>query len=180
MTGWTVTPGATTSSTALTPWLSTTEYESGTASTSVAQQTVNLLAAGYTATQLNSGSLQVAFGGEVALLGSSPTAQISILFLDGGGNAIGNAIVVPAGTSVGSWMRVFDTVYVPTGARSVEYVFGVSQTNNNSPSNALLDDAFLGVIPQGQGVDQGVRTSPDNLADDSTLGRITSPRRCST
>ena len=68
----------------------------------MAQQTVNLVAAGYTATQLDSGSLQVAFGGEVALLNGSVSAQISILFLDGGGNAIGNAVVVPAGTSVGS------------------------------------------------------------------------------
>ena len=43
----------------------------------------------------------------------------------------------------------------------------------DNSNGALLDDAFLGVIPQGQGVDQGVRTSPDNLPNDSTLGRIT-------
>ena len=169
--GWTVTAGGSTTSTALTPWLSTAAFESGSASNAVAQQTINLLTAGYTSTQLDSGSLQVAFGGEVALLSSAVRAQISILFFDGGGNTIGNAIVVPAGTSVGSWMRVFDTVYVPAGARSVEYIFGVSKSDNSN--GALLDDAFLGVIAQGQGVDQGVRTSPDNLHDDPTLGRIT-------
>ena len=169
--GWTVTAGGSTTSTALTPWLSTAAFEFGGASNAVAQQTINLLTAGYTSTQLDSGSLQVAFGGEVALLSSAVRAQISILFLDGGGNTIGNAIVVPAGTSVGSWMRVLDTVYVPAGARSVEYIFGVSKSDNSN--GALLDDAFLGVIAQGQGVDQGVRTSPDNLHDDPTLGRIT-------
>ena len=52
-------------------------------------------------------------------------------------------------------MRVFNTVYVPAGARSVEYVFDAATTDNTS-NGALLDDAFLGVIPQGQGVDQGV------------------------
>ena len=76
-------------------------------------------------------------------------------------------------------MRVFDTVYVPTGARSVEYVFDAATTNNTSNS-ALLDDAFLGVIPQGQGVDQGVRTSPDNLPQRRRLAGLRSPRRCST
>ena len=66
--GWTVTAGGSTTSTALTPWLSTAEFKSGTASNAVAQQTINLVAAGYTSTQLDSGSLQVAFGGEVAVL----------------------------------------------------------------------------------------------------------------
>ena len=167
---WSVTPGASTTSSALTPWRSTAEFESGSAANADAQQTVNLLQAGYSATQIDSGALQVAFGGQVALLTSAVNAQISIVFLNAGNNAIGNAVVVPAGTSVGTWMRVFDTVYVPEGARSVEFLFSVSKTDTSQ--GALLDGAFLGVIPQGQGVDQGVRTSPDVIPGDLTLGRI--------
>src|SRR5581483_2905207 len=99
------------------------------------------------------------------------TAQISIQFLDAGNNAIGNAIVVPAGTSLNTWMRVFDTVVAPVGARSVEYLFGVAKSDGSSPG-ALLDGAFLGVAPQGVGTDQGVRTSADVIPGNSMLGRI--------
>jgi hypothetical protein len=126
----------------------------------------------------------VAFGGQVALLSQAvTTAQISIQFLDAGNNAIGNAIVVPAGTSLNTWMRVFDTVVAPVGARSVEYLFGVAKSDGSNPG-ALLDGAFLGVAPQGVGTDQGVRTSADVIPGNSTLGRIAtrrsagSPRDC--
>ena len=167
---WSVTPGASTTSSALTPWRSTAEFESGSAANADGQQTVNLLQAGYSATQIDSGALQVAFGGQVSILTSAVSAQISIVFLNASNNAIGNAIVVPAGTDLGHWMRVFDTVYVPAGARSVEFEFGVSKTDTSQ--GALLDGAFLGVVAQGQGTDQGVRTSPDVIPGNSTLGRI--------
>ena len=172
LTDWTVTLGGTTSSTLQTPWQSTAEFYSGTATNSVAQQTVSLLQQGVTAAQIDEGAVQVAFGGQVSILSTAVTgAQISIQFLDGSGNAIGNAIVVPAGTSLNNWMRVFNTVIAPTGARSVEYLFSVAKGDASS-KGALLDGAFLGVIPQGVGVDQGVRTSPDVIPGNSTLGRI--------
>ncbi|MEO6842783.1 MAG: right-handed parallel beta-helix repeat-containing protein [Bradyrhizobium sp.] len=172
LTGWTVTQGGTTSSSLQTPWQSTAEFYSGTAQNSVAQQTVSLLQQGVTAAQIDAASVQVAFGGQVSILSSAVTAaQISIQFLDGGNNAIGNAIVVSAGSNLHTWMRVFDTLVAPSGARSVEYLFSVAKSDGSS-AGALLDGAFLGVIPQGVGVDQGVRTSPDVIPGNATLGRI--------
>ncbi len=171
LTGWSWTAGGTTTTSALTPWDSTAEYESGLNPNTVLQQTVSLLQNGVTTTEIDAGAVQVAFGGQVSILTSAVSAQVSLVFLAADGTTtIGNAVVVPAGTTLGSFMRVFDTVTAPVGARSVEYLFSVAKTD--SSQGALLDDAFLGLVTQGVGTDQGVRTSADVLPDLSTLGRI--------
>lgn len=170
LTGWTVTAGGTTITTGLAAWSGQSTFQSGPAANAVAQQNVDLLAAGYSANDIDSGSLKLAFGGRVAPLTSSVSAQISIVFRDGANNAIGDAVVVPAGTDLGRWLRVFSTVYIPAGARTAQFLFGVSKSD--SSQGALLDAAYLAVVPRGAGQDQGVRTTADNLPGDSTLGRI--------
>ncbi|MBC9882178.1 LEPR-XLL domain-containing protein, partial [Bradyrhizobium sp. INPA01-394B] len=170
LTGWTVTAGGATVTPGLVAWSGQSTFQSGPAANAVAQQNVDLLAAGYSANDIDSGSLKLAFGGRVAPLTSSVSAQISIVFRDGANNAIGDAVVVPAGADLGRWLRVFSTVYIPAGARTAQFLFGVSKSDGSQ--GALLDAAYLAVVPRGAGQDQGVRTAADNISGDSTLGRL--------
>ena len=170
LSGWTVTAGGTTVTTGLAAWSGAATFQSGPSANSVAQQTVDLVATGYSTSQIDSGSLKLAFGGRVSPLTSSVSAQISIVFRDAANNPVGDAIVVPAGTDLGRWLRVFSTVYIPAGARYAQFLFGVSKSDGSQ--GALLDAAYLAVVPRGAGVDQGVRTAADNLPGDPTLGRI--------
>jgi Ca2+-binding RTX toxin-like protein len=170
LTGWTVTAGGSTITTGLTAWSGLSTFQSGPAANAVAQQSVDLLAAGYSANDIDSGSLKLAFGGRVAPLTASVSAQISIVFRDAANNPIGDAVVVPAGTDLGRWLRVFSSVYIPAGARTAQFLFGVS--NSGGSQGALLDAAYLAVVPRGAGEDQGVRTAVDNLPGEATLGRL--------
>ena len=170
-TNWTYTVGGSIVSNALTPFESTAEFDSGAAANPTLQQTVSL--ASY-ASAIDAGSLQIAFGGMISLLSASATAQISVEFYNASHVQIGNA-VIPTGANVGQWTRAFETVYAPVGARSVQFLFSV--TNANSSQGALIDDAFLGVVAQGVGQDQGVRGAADVVPGESVDGRIqlTSP-----
>jgi Ca2+-binding RTX toxin-like protein len=171
LSGWTYTVGGSTTSTALTPFESTSEFESGTAANPTLQQTVNLSA---DATAIDAGSLQIAFGGMISLLSGGATAQISVQFYNASDVQIGDSVIATA-ASVSLWTRAFQTAYAPVGARSVQFLFSV--TNSGGSQGALIDDAFLGVIAQGVGQDQGVRDAPDNVPGDGANGRIllTSP-----
>ena len=176
LTGWTFTPGGSTTTSALPVWDSAAEYQSGSNNTAVLQQTVSLLQQGVTASEIDAGSVQIAFGGQVSILSSAVSAEISLIFLDGSNNQLGQAVVVQAGTTLGSWMRTFDTVTAPTGARAVEYKFSVTKTD--SSQGALLDNAFLAVVPQGVGQDLGVRPDSNSALGLATPARIdlTSPQ----
>ncbi len=79
-------------------------------------------------------------------------------------------MVVPAGTDLGRWLRVFSSAYIPAGARSAEFLFGVSKSDGSQ--GALLDAAYLAVVPRGAGQDQGVRVAVDNLPGESSFGRL--------
>ena len=170
LTGWTFTQGGLTTTTGPVAWDGSSVFVPGTAANAGVQQTVNLIGAGFDANTIDSGALQVAFGGRVQLQTAFQSAQISIVFRDAGNNTIGDAVVVPAGTDVGRWLRVFDTVYIPVGARSVE--FGFSSSKTDSSSGAVLDAAFVGVIPRGTSVSQGNRPSVETVPLDATNGRI--------
>ncbi len=170
LTGWTVTPGGAATSGGQVAWVGQSVFLSGTAANAVAQQTVDLVAAGFDAAAIDSGSLQVAFGGRVSLSTAAVSAQISLVFRDKDGIAIGNPVVVPAGTDLGRWLRAFDTVYVPAGARTAQFLFGVSKTDGSN--GASLDAAFLGIIPRGTSVSQGNRPAAEVVPLDASNGRL--------
>ena len=170
LTGWTVTTGGAATTGGPSAWDGSSVFVSGPAGSAVAQQSLDLVAAGFSASAIDSGSLQVAFGGRVELTNGSQQAQISLVFRDKDGNAIGSPVVVAAGTDVSRWQRVFDTVYIPTGARTAQYLFGV--TNANSSTGAALDAAFLGVIPRGTSVSQGDVPPGTTVPLDATDGRL--------
>ena len=151
--GWTVTAGGYTTTTGPVAYTGSAVFQSGPAGTAVAQQRLDLVAAGYTVGNLDSGSLQVAFGGRVLLPSSAVSATILLTFLDADGNPTGQTTTLAAGSTTGRYQRLFDTVRVPTGARSVEYTFSVS--NGGTSQGGTLDDAFLGVVGRGVDVDQG-------------------------
>jgi Malectin domain/Right handed beta helix region/Periplasmic copper-binding protein (NosD) len=171
LTGWTVTSGGAATASGPSAWDGSSVFTSGPAGSAVAQQSIDLVAAGFSAGTIDSGSLQVAFGGRVELTNGSQQAQISLVFRDKDGNAIGTPVVVAAGTDVGRWQRLFDTVYIPTGARTAQYLFGV--TNANSSTGAALDQAFLGIIPRGGStVSQGDVPPNTTVPLDATNGRL--------
>jgi hypothetical protein len=170
LTGWTFTPGGIATSGGPPAWDGSSVFVSGSAANAVAQQTVDLVAAGFSATTIDTGGLQVAFGGRVTLSSSAVTAQISLVFKDQNNVAIGNPIVVPAGTDLGRWLRAFETVYIPAGARTVQFLFSVSKTD--ASNGAALDAAFLGIIPRGTSVSQGDVPAAQTVPLDATNGRL--------
>ncbi len=178
LTGWSVTSGGATTSSGPVAYTGSNVFTSGPAANAVAKQTIDLQSAGYTAAQLDSGALQIAVGGRVQLPSGAVSAQISLVFLDGNGNAVGTTTILSAGSDTGRYLRVFETVGVPTGARSAAFIFSVA--NSGTSQGAVLDDAYLAVIPRGVDFDQGqgpVAANPAAPAVPEGKGRIivTSP-----
>jgi Ca2+-binding RTX toxin-like protein len=172
LSSWTFTTGGTTGSSPA-AWDGSSVYLSGPASPTVVQQSIDLVGQGYSTATIDSGALQVAFGGRVQLQNALQSAQISLVFHSGSDSnsaQVGNTVVLAAGSDVGRWMRVFDTTYVPAGARSVQFLFQV--TNSASSTGVALDNAFLGVIARGTSVDQGDRPPGQTVPLDAANGRL--------
>jgi Right handed beta helix region len=126
LTGWTATSGGTVTASGPTAWDGSSVFLSAPATQPVVQQTIDLVAAGFSATALDSGALQIAFGGRALLQQQSLSASTSLVFFDQDGHPVGSTAVAPAGSDVGRWLRMFATVNVPLGARSVELILGAS------------------------------------------------------
>ena len=124
-------------------------------------QRVDLVAAGYSGVALDSGTLEIAFGGRVFLpnfitnnVAPPPVVTLTLIFRDANGTQIANASVVTATQDSGRWQRLDSRLVVPVGARSVDYSYAFTGTffDINGPS---LDDTFLSVIPRGATSDLG-------------------------
>jgi hypothetical protein len=162
--GWTATSGGSATSNGPRAWDGSSVFLAAAGTQPVVQQTVDLVAAGFSTTALDSGSLQIAFGGRALLQQSSLSATASLVFFDQDGHPVGSTAVAPAGSDTGRWLRMFDTVDVPFGARSVELILGAS-------GSAAFDAAFVGVITRGTSVDQGSGPMVA-MPGDTTSGRL--------
>lgn len=128
-----------------------------------AQQTVDLLAAGYTTTALDSGSWLLTVGGRIRALNEEPpdSGALTLTFLDAGGRALGAVVRLDARSTTDRWELVGTTMRLPVGARSVTYRFEcIRKPHNGSEApdrqnNASLDDAFLALVPDTLAPDLG-------------------------
>ncbi len=151
--GWTASAGSATRNDAQGPYAGTAYYSAQSTQTGQVHQVVDLVAAGFSAVALDSGALDLAFGGRVYLptfstFNNTPTFTLTLIFRDGAGTQISDAATLPVPPETGRWQRLDSRMAIPVGARSVEYAFSFSSSffNSNGPS---LDDAFVSVIPRG-------------------------------
>ncbi len=165
LTGWTTNPGssATSSAPAGAPFDGSSVFYAGSVADGSALQTVNLLAAGYTAAQLDGGGLFAVFSGRVrtAAEASPDLGKITMRFLDGSGNVISSTTVQAQGAS-DRWELLGGRVAVPVGTRSIQYLFEAVRISG-STDDASLDNAVLKLEPEGVETDLGA--SADTAAD---------------
>jgi hypothetical protein len=121
-----------------------------------AEQTIDLLAAGFSAASLDAQDLVAVFGGRVRSLGETPIdqGQILLTFLDQGGVVIGEAIFVKAENASDRWELVGGRAHLPVGTRSVRYRFE-SDRQTGATTDSFVDAAFLYVVADAVAPNQG-------------------------
>ncbi|MCA9135478.1 MAG: right-handed parallel beta-helix repeat-containing protein, partial [Planctomycetales bacterium] len=136
-------------------------FYGGADATSSAEQTVDLIAAGYTAGNIDARDLTVAFGGRIRSADEAieDLGQIVLTFLDGGNLEISSATVL-AHNATDRWELVGDRLPIPQNTRNIRYRFvGTRQTGTTN--NSYLDDAFLYVLGEDAAVSQGADGDQD-------------------
>jgi len=153
---WTVNTGGVAQTGNPTAFAGSAYFYSGAVAAGFAQQTISLTATGYTATQLDAGSLDISFGGRIRAAAESPAdqGQLVLTFLDGSGNVIGTPTVLSASNTTDRWELVGTRVHVPVGARTVTYRFQ-SLRESGSTDDSYLDGTFLYVLPNTVATDIG-------------------------
>ncbi len=154
--GWTVNTSAGLGGATPPAYLDGSDFASGHDALAWAEQTVDLLAAGYTAAQLDSADWVVVFGGRIRALTEDvkDRAMLQLTFLDENGDQLGSTIEALATNTTDRWELVGDRAYLPAGTRSMSYRFeAFRETRPNNDS--FLDGAFLFVQPDTVMPDQG-------------------------
>jgi len=115
---------------------------------------VNLLAAGYSVAQLDSGTLNMTFGGYTRSLAETTpdTSTITITFYDATGTNVLGTMTVDSANTTSQWALTSGSIALPVGTRFVSYQFTTSAHSGDTNYNAYLDDAFatlsVGTAPQ--------------------------------
>ena len=171
--GWTTNPGSsvTTSSPVGSPFDGTYFFNAGQVADGSALQTVNLVAAGYTAAQIDGGGLFAEFSGRVRTAPESPAdlGKITIRFLDASSNVISQTTLQAQGAS-DRWELIGSRVAVPAGTRSIQYLFEAVRLSGSN-DDASLDNAVLKLVPEGIAPNLG--SFGETAAD---AGPVTQPR----
>jgi hypothetical protein len=144
--GWNTSAGASTRTTSPAPFTGAGYFFGGNIGAAFAEQTVDLIAAGYTADQLDSNALRVAFGGRIRSSASATpdTGQIHMVFLSGSGATL-KEVVSPAANTSDRWELLGEHMVVPTGTRSILYRFEAVNRNGGA-NDSYLDHAFLYLV----------------------------------
>lgn len=161
--GWNVTTGSTTRSSAPAAFEGASYFAppSGAAS-AFAEQRVDLVAAGYSAAQLDSGQLDLVFGGRLRVgvenrtpgsIAPADDGRMLLIFEDGAGAEISRVVESGANASE-RWHLAGDRVAVPVGARRavVRFEADVATAYGN---DSFFDGAFLYAVPEGFAPDLG-------------------------
>ena len=170
LTGWTATPSGLADASGPAPFDGATYFNAGPNPTTTLTQTVNLLAAGYTAGQLDSHSLLAAFGGRVRVASEDPRDRgtLTVTMLDAGGATIGQPSVIRASSTINRWELIGDHVTLPVGVRSIRYQFEAVRQSGGT-NDVYLDRTFLSILPGTFAPDQG--------AYSHTAGDLSTPAR---
>ncbi|MEX2171197.1 MAG: right-handed parallel beta-helix repeat-containing protein [Pirellulales bacterium] len=165
--GWSTNPGATTQTALPTPFDGSRYFAGGASATGFAEQSVDLLASGFTPADLVSQDLVAVFGGRLRSAAETPRdlGQVTLRFLDGS-NALLHETTATAQNSADRWELVGGRVQVPIGTRYVVYRFE-SVRLSGTTSDSFLDGAFVRVHSDRIAPDMGAF---GNTYLDSPLG----------
>ncbi len=123
-----------------------------------AEQTADLIAAGYTPAELDSSDLRIVFGGRLRHSAVNQVSQslASVEFLNGGGTSLGPRVVSLATQSAdGRWELVGDEVDIPVGARQAVFRYEAARTAASGANAGRLDNAWMRVVSETHGTDTG-------------------------
>ncbi|MFN7333087.1 MAG: right-handed parallel beta-helix repeat-containing protein, partial [bacterium] len=171
LTGWNVSPTGAIRTSNPNPFEGTNYFFGDGNPTTTLTQTVDLLAAGFTAAQLDNDDLVVVFGGRVRAADESilDTGTITVTLLDGSNNPIGSPQVASASRATQRWDLIGGRLYLPSGVRSIRYQFQAIR-NSGATNDAYLDRAFVYVQPSTQQPDTGhLASTPAEVAQAAHL-----------
>ena len=149
LTGWSASAGAGVKTGNPTAFEGSQYFSAGNTEQGQVQQTVDLLAAGFTAARLDAGDLDLVFGGRTRSAAESPVdrGQVSLQFFDASSQPItlGNgsaSVVASALNGADRWELVGGRALVPVGARFAVLRFTADRDSGTS-NDAWFDKAFL-------------------------------------
>lgn len=167
LTGWTRNTSALDGVGVASPFAGTASFVAGADVSGFAQQTINLLTAGFSASALDSRDLAVTFGGRLRTAGeaAADAMRIVVTFLDAGGVPIGSPITVEAANTHDRWELAGSRVVLPALTRSIRYRFE-TDLNTGGTNDGMLDGAFVYVHDETVWPDQGAfgNMSQENAA----------------
>ncbi|TAK78891.1 MAG: hypothetical protein EPO12_11675, partial [Aquabacterium sp.] len=154
-TGWTVNLGGAVKTSAPAAYLGSQYFNAGNIEQGFAQQSINLLTAGFSITQIDSGLLDLAFGGRVRAAAEVPrdAGSVSLIFLDAQGNEIRRQ-TVQAQNTADRWELVGDRVTAPVGARFAVLRFDADR-NSGGSADVWFDNGFVYSVSDGYVPDLG-------------------------
>ncbi|MEO1525824.1 MAG: right-handed parallel beta-helix repeat-containing protein [Planctomycetota bacterium] len=158
LTSWTTNLAASILGASPDPYSGSSYFYGGPDPTSFAEQTIDLIAAGFTASEIDDRDLTVAFGGRVRST-DGDTGQIVLTFLDGGNLEIASTTAL-ASNVADRWELVGDRLAIPQNTRSIRYRFEGTRLSGTA-NDARLDDAFVYVRGEDSAVAQGADGDQD-------------------
>lgn len=155
-TGWTANVLGGTQTTDPFIYSGTKYFAPGASAAGFAEQTVDLLAAGFSAGNLDGHALAAVFGGRIRSAAESPVdeGRLVVTFLDSGGNTIGAPMILTASDVTDRWELMGSRALLPVGTRSIRYRFEATR-HTGTTNDAYLDGAFLDVRPTASAPDMG-------------------------
>ncbi len=167
--GWLVSPSGSTKSATPSAFEGSNYFFAGSISNVSAEQTIDLLAAGFSAAQLDSQDLVAIFGGRVRSLAETlkDRGQIVLSFLNGTGGVISQRAVTATNVS-DRWELIGDDIALPVGTRQIRYRFEATlSSGGNGINDSYLDGAFLRIVSENGAPDLGAY---GNTSAEATLG----------
>ena len=155
LTGWTTNNGAGVRSADPVAFEGANYFIAGNVEEGFAEQTVDLVAAGHTAAQLDAQDLELVFGGRLRSYAQSPVdrGEITITFLNAARATIGS-ITLQADNTIDRWQLLGGRADIPVGARFATLHFRADR-DNGTANDAYLDQAFVYVRAESDGTDMG-------------------------
>ncbi|RLB07355.1 MAG: hypothetical protein DRG59_06530, partial [Deltaproteobacteria bacterium] len=148
LTGWDSNEAATVKTSTPDPFSGSQYFFAGNIEEGFAQQTIDLLGAGFTTTQLDSQNLEVIFTGRIRARSENRVdkGNIEITFLDETGSVISTASAFSENPT-NRWDLVGGRVQLPVGTRQIVYRFTASRETGSS-NDSYLDFAAVYVVSE--------------------------------
>ncbi|MBL8338895.1 MAG: right-handed parallel beta-helix repeat-containing protein, partial [Rhodoferax sp.] len=178
LTGWSANAGAGVKTGSPAAFEGSQYFSAGNVEEGQVQQTVDLLAAGFTAAQLDAGDLDMVFGGRTRSAAESPVDRgaLTLQFFDATSAPIalgsgGSTVSATALNASDRWELIGGRTLVPAGARYAVLRFTADRDSGTS-NDAWLDKAFLYAVSEAYVPDLGAYGHATHEAPASADTRI--------